>query len=100
MKIVYLADHPQYASTVAQWIMDKWGHEFPGMTQESIEEKSHTYLNRNAIPLTLLAMVENRPVGTASLVFHDMKTAMSYPPGQLPCMPCRNTTAKASAQNW
>jgi len=80
MKIAYLADHPQYVPTVSKWITDEWGRESPGMTQESIEEKFRSYLNRNVIPLTLLAMVENQPVGTASLVFHDMQDRQELSP--------------------
>ena len=80
MKIVYLADHPQHVSTVAKWIMDQWGHESPGMTQESLEEKFRTHLNRNAVPLTLLAIEADRPLGTASLVFYDMQDRQELSP--------------------
>jgi GNAT superfamily N-acetyltransferase len=80
MKITYLANHPEHVSTVAQWVMDEWGHEFPGTTLESLEEKFRGHLNRNAIPLTLLAMDGDRPLGTASLVFHDMKDRQDLSP--------------------
>ena len=73
MKITYLANHPQHVSTVAKWVMDEWGHESPGTTLEGLEEKFRTYLNRGTIPLTLLAMENDRPLGIASLVIHDMK---------------------------
>jgi GNAT superfamily N-acetyltransferase len=73
VKITYLANHPQHVTTIAKWIMHEWGHESPGTTLESLEEKFRGNMNRNAIPLTLLAMDEDRPLGTASLVVHDMK---------------------------
>jgi GNAT superfamily N-acetyltransferase len=80
MKITCLANHPEHVSTVAKWVMDEWGHESPGMTQESLEEKFRTHLKRKAIPLTLLAMDEERPLGTASLVFYDMKDRQDLSP--------------------
>jgi len=72
MKITYLANHPEHVSTVAKWIFDEWGHESPGTTLESLEERFLSHLNRTAIPLTFLAMDEDRPLGTVSLVAHDM----------------------------
>ena len=80
MKIAYLASYPQCVPTVAKWVMDEWGHESPSMTQESLEEKFRTHLNRKVIPLTLLAIEEDRPLGTASLVFYDMKDRQDLSP--------------------
>ena len=60
--------------------MEEWGHASPGTTLESLEEKFRGHLNRNAIPLTLLTMDEDRPLGTASLVFYDMKERQDLSP--------------------
>jgi GNAT superfamily N-acetyltransferase len=38
------------------------------------------HLNRDRIPLTLLALVESQPVGTASIFLHDMDTRMDLTP--------------------
>lgn len=80
MKITYLASRPQHVSTVAKWVMDEWGHASPGTTLESLKEKFRTHLNRNTVPLTLLAMEADRPLGTASLVIHDMKDHQELSP--------------------
>ena len=80
MKITYLANYPEHVSTVAKWVIDEWGHESPGTTLEGLEEKFRNHLNRNVIPLTLLAMEEDRPLGTASLVFHNMKDRQDLSP--------------------
>ena len=80
MKLVYLADYPEYVTTVARWIMDEWGHASPDTTQGSLEEKFRSHLNRHAVPLTLLAMEAGRPQGTASLVFYDMKDHQELSP--------------------
>jgi N-acetylglutamate synthase-like GNAT family acetyltransferase len=80
MKITYLANYHQHVTTVAGWIMAEWGHASPGTTLEGLEEKFRSHLNRNAIPLTLLAMDDDRPLGTASLVFYDMKDRQELSP--------------------
>jgi len=73
VKITYLANYPEHVSTVAQWVMDEWGHESPGTRLESLEEKFRGNMKRKEVPLTLLAMEADHPLGTASLVVHDMK---------------------------
>jgi len=80
MKITYLANHPKNVSTIAKWIVDEWGHESPGTTLESLEERFCTHLNRSVVPMTLLAMESDRPLGTASLVLHDMKDHQELSP--------------------
>ena len=78
--ITYLADYPQYLPTVAGWIFDEWGWEMPGSTLESIQAEFSLHLNRDRIPLTMLALVEGQPVGTASIFLHDMDTRMDLTP--------------------
>jgi len=80
MLITYLADYPQYLSTVAGWVFDEWGQEMPGSTLESIQVLFNLHLNRDRIPLTMLALVEWQPVGTASIFLHDMNTRMDLTP--------------------
>ncbi len=80
MKITYLANHPQHVSTVASWIMDEWGHESAGITQEKMEARFRENLNWASVPLSLLAMDKETPVGTASLVVHDMKDHLELSP--------------------
>jgi GNAT superfamily N-acetyltransferase len=78
--IAYLADYPNYLLIVAGWIFDEWGWEMPGSTLESIQTKFSLQLNRERIPLTMLALVESQPVGTTSISFHDMDTRMDLSP--------------------
>jgi GNAT superfamily N-acetyltransferase len=80
MQISYLADYPQYLPTVAGWIFDEWGWEMPGSTLEGIRAEFSLHLNRDCIPLTLLALVEQQPVGTASIFRHDMDIRMDLTP--------------------
>jgi GNAT superfamily N-acetyltransferase len=80
MLITYLADYPQYLSTVAGWVFEEWGWEMPKSTLESIQAEFSLHLNRDCIPLTMLALRERQPVGTASIFLHDMDTRMDLSP--------------------
>lgn len=74
MTIAYLADCPEHLPVVATWIFDTWGHLIPGLTWDLVAAKLHGRLNRDAIPLTLVALQAGLPVGTASLIPDDMST--------------------------
>jgi GNAT superfamily N-acetyltransferase len=80
MLITYLADYPQYLPTVVGWIFDEWGWEMPSRTQEGIQAEYSLHLNRDRIPLTMLALIEGQPVGSASIFLHDMDTRMDLTP--------------------
>jgi GNAT superfamily N-acetyltransferase len=80
MLIVYLADYPQNLPTVAGWIFDEWGWEMPGSTLEGIQAEFSLHLNRDRIPLTMLALAEGQPAGTASIFLHDMDARMDLTP--------------------
>jgi GNAT superfamily N-acetyltransferase len=80
MLITYLADYPQYLSIVAGWVCDEWGWEMPGSILESIRAEFSLHLNRDRIPLTMLALVETQPAGSASIFLHDLDTRMDLSP--------------------
>lgn len=72
MEIRLLVERPDCVSTVATWVFREWGHLSPGSTLDQVIEEYHARAQRAAIPLALVALVEGRPVGTASLIAHDM----------------------------
>jgi GNAT superfamily N-acetyltransferase len=80
MQIVFLADYPHYLPVVAGWIFDEWGAEMSGSTFDSVQSEFSQHLNRDRIPLTMLALSEGLPVGTASIFLHDMDTRMELTP--------------------
>ncbi len=80
MFISFLADYPQYLPVVASWIFDEWGWEMPGSTRENILEEFSQHINRDRIPLTMLAWEDGQPAGTASIFNHDMETRMDLTP--------------------
>jgi GNAT superfamily N-acetyltransferase len=80
MKICLLVDYPENLSHIAGWVFDEWGQHIPGMTLEKTIEKYRTHLRRDTIPLTLIAVESGVPIGTASLVEHDMPTRLELYP--------------------
>jgi N-acetylglutamate synthase-like GNAT family acetyltransferase len=80
MKIEYLADHPQFLSTLAQWQHGEWGHLRPGDSLEARIARLQNYCQRGGIPLTVVAHENAELLGSASLIPHDMETRMELTP--------------------
>ncbi|MGE5221828.1 MAG: GNAT family N-acetyltransferase [Omnitrophica WOR_2 bacterium] len=73
IQISYLADCAEYLPMVASWVFDEWGHEMDGMTQEGHTAEFRGHLNRDRIPLTIIALLDGQPAGTASIYDQDME---------------------------
>lgn len=79
MEIRYLPDDPAVVRTVAEWHHGEWGH----LTGRSVAEREAELLQQcgsDRIPLTLLAVEAEQPVGCASLVVSDMSTRPELTP--------------------
>jgi len=73
-RIEQLGQRPDLLPTVAAWIYKEW---WSGIAEETLE--SHTgklgaHLTHDRIPVTLVASLEHRPVGTVTLLDHDVGT--------------------------
>ena len=73
LSITYLADYPQFLPTVADWVYTEWGHHNPALTIHDYEAAFRGHLKRDAIPLTLIALWNDLPAGTASIFIDDME---------------------------
>ena len=80
MEISYLADHVDYLAIIARWLHAEWGWFTPGSTLESRYTALEQHLNRDRLPLAIVAHEEGRPIGTASLRTHDMDTRQNFTP--------------------
>lgn len=80
MKIEYLGDHPDLIPLLAGWIYDEWSFLYPGKTSKYIESLLRRRLNKERLPLTLVAFEAGKPVGTVSLKASDMDTKKSLSP--------------------
>jgi GNAT superfamily N-acetyltransferase len=80
VQIELLADHPDWIPTIVRWHWDEWGHLDPSGTLERWTMRLAEKANRDQIPLTLVAVEQGKPAGTALLVTHDMETRKDLSP--------------------
>jgi predicted N-acetyltransferase YhbS len=78
--IHYLEDHPEVIPVLAAWIYREWSYLYPGATQRDFEGFLRERLNKNRLPLTLVAIEAGEPVGTVSLKAFDMETRNDLTP--------------------
>jgi len=72
VRIEAAADHLDLIPTVAGWHWVEWGRADPQGSPESWVEALMTKTNRDRVPATWIAMFDDLPVGSVSLVEHDM----------------------------
>jgi GNAT superfamily N-acetyltransferase len=70
--IEYLADHPEFITTIARWHHKEWGHLRPGETVQDRAARVECDCGHRAIPTTFVALADHQVLGSASLVKHDM----------------------------
>lgn len=72
MKLEYLADNTDFLPTIAKWYHEEWGHLLGDQNAEDGIEKLRVYLNKDKIPLMLVAVEKGKPVGVAQLKYREM----------------------------
>ncbi len=72
--IAALAAHPQHLPTVARWIYEQWWTQVPGASIATLAARLRENLAQNALPLTLVASSAAGPVGTVTILEHDVGT--------------------------
>ena len=80
MKIEYLSNDSRTIQQVAGWLYGEWGHLSRGNTLTTAIRRISERAQRRTIPVTLVARENGAPVGTASLIAHDMRTRMDLTP--------------------
>ena len=78
LRFAYLADHPEWISTLAGWFYAEWGGRIAGQKVKLFEERLQGRLNRDKLPLTLIAFAEDEMVASASLKIQEMGTHPRY----------------------
>lgn len=71
-EIDYLANHPDWIATIAEWHHNEWGHLHENATLQRRIEKLEAQLNYDTIPIAFVAKLKSVPVGSASIVKHDL----------------------------
>lgn len=72
LRVEYIADRPESVPLVAGWYFAQWGHLNPAATLEAVRDKLVASMNRDAIPLTVLAIIDEDVVGAAQLKYREM----------------------------
>jgi len=67
-----LADNVEFVPNIARWHFDEWGRAHSAVTEADVAARLSTRTNRDSIPLTYVAVERGAPLGSASLVLHDM----------------------------
>jgi GNAT superfamily N-acetyltransferase len=76
--IGYLADYPEFVPILGGWFYDEWGHQIPNSTAAHFARALQERLQRDGLPLALIAMEADRPVGTVSLILHEVDIRPEY----------------------
>jgi len=72
MKFEYLADNKNLLPTIAKWYFEEWGHMDKENTLDKEMERLQVYLNKDSLPLILLAIEDGELLGAAQLKYHEM----------------------------
>lgn len=72
MEFDYLADRPEAIPLIAEWYYEQWGHQHKVTSLKKSEEMLSDYLNRDKIPLLILATQGDEILGTVQLKYYEM----------------------------
>ena len=72
MNFIFLADRQQAIPAIAAWYFHQWGHIMEENSVEKISSKLLKYLNRDKIPLMVLAVQGDEIFGVAELKYREM----------------------------
>jgi predicted N-acetyltransferase YhbS len=79
IEIEYLADHPGAIPVLASWLYQEWGYRSPDGAPSGMEEMLKSRLNRDRLPLALVALEGESPAGTVSLKVRELDSRPQYP---------------------
>jgi GNAT superfamily N-acetyltransferase len=69
--IVRIADRPDLVPIVAGWLWHEWWHQ-DGYTLEQTHDAVAASVSPSGPPQSFVLLVDGKPIGTASLVAHDL----------------------------
>lgn len=81
MQIINLKERQEFLETVNEWLYNQWGYHDKNNTKEDwLQNKKKKLNDNNLLPIRFVALIDEQPVGTASIVKHDMKTHTELEP--------------------
>ena len=69
--VVRIADRPDLLPIVAGWLWHEWWHQ-DGYTLEQTHDAVAASVSPSGPPQSFVLMIDGKPIGTASLVVHDL----------------------------
>ena len=78
IEVHYLVDHPNLTRLVATWFYEEWGIHNPEGSVENVEKRLLNQMNRDRLPIILIAFQGVEPVASASLKIREMETHPRY----------------------
>ncbi len=79
--IAFLIDHAEVIPTLANWFALEWSDYYAKKTLADIEQDFRSDLNRDKLPIRLIAYQDDLPVGTIVLREQISETHPQYQPG-------------------
>lgn len=76
--LFFLADHPQFIPTIAEWILTEWGYRERNETIESIISNLGTQLNTEYPPMALVGLNQGVPISCSSIKIRELGSFPSY----------------------
>lgn len=80
MRIDYLADHKDLVPAIAKWFFGEWSCFYPGKRLKDFEAMVFERVNRDRLPLALVAMEGTELLGIGCLKAKDMETRPELTP--------------------
>ena len=80
-RIAYLADHPELVHTLADWFRVEWADYYAGRTHADVAAELSLDLNRDHIPIRLVAFEVEELAGCIVLRQEVLSTQPDYSPG-------------------
>jgi predicted N-acetyltransferase YhbS len=74
LRIAQLAKRVELLPVVATWIYEEWWQDVEGASLAGLTDLLRGHLVPDQMPLSLVALMDALPVGTASLLAHDVGT--------------------------
>lgn len=76
--VEYLKDYPKYLKTIVEWVHPEWW--FYRSTFDEVLALYKTILNDHALPIALIAFVDDKPAGTVSICEDDPDIKLGISP--------------------
>ena len=73
LRFTLLADLPEFVPLVASWLFREWGHERSGSSIAAVTQDIASKLGTTTLPIHVLALAGEVPVGVAILKPHEMR---------------------------